>query len=290
MISLLTLNDAYRLYEIDPYLKSGGMFIMHHNKYSIQELLGFRHQFDGLLLSFVLTGTMKTRIHFLEHDANKGDVVVILPQVMIDIQKFSKNTEMCTIGLSLDYISAFPILREFITSEQLRWQPVIQLKKEELILQQEFINFMCKYYHNSKSSKKDEILRYFTFALITSISEEFSSLTHSMNSSRSRTQEIIDDLYALLSKYASQQRTVKFYAQKLNLTPQYLTTLVKRETGKSVLQWIDHVFIIRAKSILKSSNSSIKEISNEFHFTDESSFCRYFKRNTGMSPKKFRDS
>ncbi|SHF48084.1 helix-turn-helix domain-containing protein [Pedobacter caeni] len=289
MKSLLTLDDVYTLYKIDHSLKSGGMFIMHHNNHSIQELLGFRHQFDGLLLSFVLTGTVRARIHFLEHDVNKGDVVVMLPQLMIDIQKFSKNSEMLTIGLSLDYISAFPTLREFITSDQLRWQPVIQLKKEELILQQEFINFMRKYYLNSKSSKKDEILRYFTFALITSISEEFPGLSQSMNCSISRTQEIIDDLYALLSKHASQQRTVKFYAQKLNLTPQYLTTLVKQETGKSVLQWIDHVFTIRAKSTLKISNSSIKEISNEFHFTDVSSFCRYFKRNTGLSPKKFRD-
>lgn len=289
MTQLLTLKDVYKLHKTSFTSNPEGMFIMFHNYHSIQKFSNFRHQFDGLLLNFVLTGTISARIHFSEHNVTTGDVVVILPQLMIDIQMLSKNVEMITIGLSLDYLSSLPSLREFITSDQVRWQPVIQLKREEQVLQEEFMSFIFKYYHQSKSSKKDEILRYYTFALITSISEEFSSITHNMNSTINRKQQIIDDLYDLTWKYINEHRTVKFYAQKLNLTPQYLTTLVKNETGKSVLQWIDYVFIIRAKTALKSSNSSIKEISNEFHFIDVSSFCRYFRRITGVSPKEFRN-
>lgn len=290
MIQLLTLKDAYKLHKASFSSNPEGMFIMFHNYDSILKFSNLKHQFDGLLLNYVLKGTINARIHFSEHHVNSGDVVVILPQLMIDIQTLSTDVEMITIGLSLDYLSSLPELREFITSEQIRWQPVIQLKKDEQILQEEFINFICKYYHQSKSSKKDEILRYYTFALITSLSEEFSSLTHNMNSTKNRKQEIIDNLYDLLSQHITQQRTVSFYANELSLTTQYLTTLVKLETGKSVLQWIDHVFIIRAKSTLKSSNASIKEISHDFNFIDVSSFCRYFKRITGISPKKFRDN
>jgi len=41
--------------------------------------------------------------------------------------------------------------------------------------------------------------------------------------------------------------------------------------------------------LLKSSNLTIKEISNQFSFAETSVFCRYFKRNTGVSPKVFRE-
>ncbi|MGG5576333.1 hypothetical protein ACPDHL_03185 [Myroides sp. C15-4] len=59
-----------------------------------------------------------------------GDIALVPPQVMIETQALSKDAEIVNIGLSLDFISTFPILREFVMNDQLRWQPIIRLEQE----------------------------------------------------------------------------------------------------------------------------------------------------------------
>ena len=285
-----TLDNIYNLYKIDPLKTIDGMVILDQSNQPNREYEDHRHQFDGLLLSFLIRGTMKTRIHFLEYDINPTDIVVILPQLMIDVQSASEDAEMITIGLSLDFIASFPNLREFIMNDEIRWHPVIQLKDEDRILQQELLSLLQKSYHKKPSSKKKELLQHLLFALISLISEAYSTYIERKERSKNRTHEIIDDFYVLISKYAIEQRSVKFYADKLHLTPQYLSTLLKKATGKSVLQWIDHILLMHAKTLLKSTNISIKELSNQLHFADSSLFCRYFKRHTGISPKSFRNA
>jgi len=288
MSLFFTLDDIYDLYEIDCPSRSSGIVILNQTHRPVKEFSDYRHQFDGLLLSFMLSGHMKARIQFLEYDIDSGDVVIVLPQLMIEPLDASEDAQMITVGLSLDFISGFPILMDFITNDQIRWQPIIRLSREQQSLQREFILFLQKFYIQDRSLKKGEVLQHLVFALITSLSEAYSSLAKRRKSSQSRKHEIIDNFYVLLSKYANHQRSAKFYADELYLSPQYLTTLLKSETGKSVIQWVDHVVVMHAKSLLKSSKLSIKEISNQLHFGDASLFCRYFKRSTGMSPKKFR--
>ncbi len=133
------------------------------------------------------------------------------------------------------------------------------------------------------------MLRHLVMVLVSMISEVYSKLPNNKNLLKSRTHEIIDEFYLLVSTYAGQQRSVVFYAEKLHLTPQYLSTFLKQKTGRSALQWIDHITILHAKTLLKSSNLSIKEISNELHFEETSVFCRYFKRIVGLSPTTYRN-
>lgn len=133
------------------------------------------------------------------------------------------------------------------------------------------------------------MLKHLVMVLISMISEVYSNLPNSKSFVKNRTHEIIDDFYLLISKHANQQRSVAFYAEKLHLTPQYLSTFLKQKTGKSALQWIDHITILHAKTLLKSSNFSIKEISNALHFEETSVFSRYFRRIAGVSPKTYRN-
>jgi len=189
MALLITLDNVYTLYNIDPSMKTEGIVILQQRHDPSQQYSSHHRLFDGILIGFMLEGAMKSQIHFLEYEVNKGDIAILPPQ---------------------------------------------------------------------KSMVKN------------------------------RTHELIDDFYQLLSKHALKERSVVFYAEKLNLTAQYLSTFLKQKTGKGVLQWIDHITILHAKTLLKSTHLSIKEISNELHFEETSIFCRYFKRVVGISPKTYR--
>ncbi|WP_412850583.1 helix-turn-helix domain-containing protein [Chryseobacterium sp. PMSZPI] len=289
MALFLTLENIYKLYNIDPSQKTEGIVILHQRNHPEKGYTNHSRLFDGLLLGFMLQGSMKAQIHFLEHEVKAGDIAVLQPQLMIDTKFLSEDAEIVTIGISSDFITSFPVLREFIMNNQIRWQPIIRLQHEEIKLQNELITLIQSFYHKKQSLRKPEMLQHLVITLICMISEAYSGLADNKNLTKNRTHEIIDDFYILISKYATQQRSVKFYAKKLHLTPQYLSTFLKQKTGKSVLQWIDHTVILHAKTLLKSSNLSIKQISNELHFEETSLFCRYFKRITGVSPGAFRN-
>ena len=79
-----------------------------------------------------------------------------------------------------------------------------------------------------------------------------------------------------------------YYARQLCITPKYLTTLIKRISGKSVSEWIDSYVILEARTLLKYSNMSVQEIAYYLNFPNQSFFGSYFKRNTGMSPSQYK--
>lgn len=79
-----------------------------------------------------------------------------------------------------------------------------------------------------------------------------------------------------------------FYDKKLCLTPKYLSSTIKEVSGKLAGDWIDNYVIIEAKALLISTNLTVQEICYELNFSTPSSFTRFFKRITGMSPRKFR--
>ena len=289
MALLITLDNIHKLYDLDPSKKVEGIVILHQKNDPKKAYTDHSRLFDGLLLGFMIHGSMKAQIHFLEYELKAGDIAVLQPQLMIDTKSLSEDAEIVTIGLSLDFITTFPILREFIMNNQIRWQPIIRLKPEEITLQNELIALIQNFYNKKQSPNKAEMLKHLVMVLVSMISEVCSNLPNNKSSIKNRTHEIIDDFYLLITKYANQQRSVGFYAEKLHLTPQYLSTFLKQKTGKSVLQWIDQITILHAKTLLKSSNLSIKEISNELHFEETSVFCRYFKRIAGVSPKTYRN-
>lgn len=289
MALFITLDNVYSLYNLDSTRKIEGIVVYHQHHKANQRYKKHSRLFEGLLFGFVLKGTMKTQIHFSEYEVKEGDIAVVPPQVMIETKSLSEDAEIVTIGLSVDFISTFPVLKEFVMNDQIRWQPIIRLDHEEFLLQEELIRLIEKVYNKKQSSNKPDMLKHLVMGLIQLITEKYQQVPNNKSQTKNRTHEMIDTFYSLIYNYAHKHRNVQFYADKLHVSTSYLSSFLKQNTGKSTLQWIDHVLVLHAKTLLKSSTLSIKEISNELEFTDTSVFCRYFKRNTGMPPKVYRE-
>ncbi len=84
------------------------------------------------------------------------------------------------------------------------------------------------------------------------------------------------------------ERKIGFYADRVCVSPKYLSSIVRSVSGRGPSQWIDECVVGEAKNLLRFSDLSIQEISNELHFPTQSYFGRYFKRHTGMSPRAYR--
>lgn len=105
---------------------------------------------------------------------------------------------------------------------------------------------------------------------------------------KNRAEAYFQSFVHLLGQHYLKERSVSYYADLLDITPKYLTTLIKRVSGRSVSDWIDYYVIVEAKTLLKFSDKSIMEISDQLNFANQSFFGSYFRRNTGMSPSQYR--
>ena len=84
------------------------------------------------------------------------------------------------------------------------------------------------------------------------------------------------------------ERQLQFYADLLCITPRYLSRVVKECTGASAAEWIERSVVLEARALLKSTNMTVQQISDELNFPSQTFFGKYFKRRVGMSHKEYR--
>lgn len=105
-----------------------------------------------------------------------------------------------------------------------------------------------------------------------------------------RRKEIIKAFMSLILENYKTNRDVAFYADKLNITPKYLSIASGEITGKSAKKIIDDYILTEIKLLLKSTTKSIQEITEELNFPDQSFLSKYFKKHAGVSPKQYRNN
>lgn len=105
---------------------------------------------------------------------------------------------------------------------------------------------------------------------------------------QTRKDKVFQNFLVALHRNFRMHRDVSFYAEHLNLTPRYFSTLVHEVSGRTPLQWIVLFVITEAKQLLSNPKTSIKEVANKLNFSEQSFFRRYFKLYTGYSPSEYR--
>ena len=92
----------------------------------------------------------------------------------------------------------------------------------------------------------------------------------------------------LVDKNCLKERSLKFYAEKLDITPKYLSAVISNATGKRAGQWIAENAVDRMKVLLTTTSFTLEELTRLTGFIDSSTFCRYFRKYTGISPMRYK--
>jgi AraC-like DNA-binding protein len=93
---------------------------------------------------------------------------------------------------------------------------------------------------------------------------------------------------ALAAGEAGQLLQVQDFAQMQSLHPNYLSTVIKSKTGKTVNTWVSEKIIAEAQALLAQTAKPIKEIAYQLGFQEPTHFSRFFKKHTGLTPGAFR--
>ncbi len=130
-----------------------------------------------------------------------------------------------------------------------------------------------------------EVLFYTIFDII---SRYCNTLTDIKHSAKSRNEEYFSRFLKCLNENYRRERAVSFYAEQLHITPKYLTTVIRKVSGRSAAAWIDEYVILEAKNLLRYSTMSIQEVAYALNFPNQSFFGKYFKHHTSLSPSQYR--
>lgn len=102
--------------------------------------------------------------------------------------------------------------------------------------------------------------------------------------------EVFMKLIELIDRHYMQERGVEFYADKLCLSPKYLSALSKSVSGYTVQELVFKAIVRKSMSLLNNTQMTVQEISDMLNFPNASYFGTFFRKQMGMSPQQYRNS
>ncbi len=103
-----------------------------------------------------------------------------------------------------------------------------------------------------------------------------------------RDAELNSKFQKLLLQTDRKKHSLKFYADSLFITPKYLIHAIKKSSGKTPGKLIDEAIVAEAKLLLRDPEHTVATVSEQLQFSDQASFSKFFKKNTGITPLSFR--
>lgn len=164
--------------------------------------------------------------------------------------------------------------------------PVMKMENKQDVFGQ-FYQLLLNIMASPFNEYKLEVAKHLTLSMFYGYSNHKHQVQEAPNHS-TRQEEIYENFIELVSKHYRKERELGFYADRLCITPKYLSALIKELTGKTALDIIEEYAIAECKALLLSTKMSIQQISDEMNFSSQSAFGKFFKRLTGMSPKEYR--
>jgi AraC-like DNA-binding protein len=263
----------------------------------ILDLLRYPIRFDGYILFFLKRGRFSIDFNLKTYDVHEGSLLVTVPGNIIRLGQLAEERlpeiELVYVVLSKQFVSGLQLdfNKVFQDSVQMLENPCIVLNEEQLALAESYFLLARQVLQSSLSNKKDIIggllssLSYMTEDIWTG---QLNEKTEALADSGARAALTYDRFMKLVTEYHNRERGMQFYADKLCLTPKYLSKIVKEASGRSGPEWIDAFVILEAKNLLRYSDESIKEIAYKLHFPSASVFNKFFKANTGLVPSDYR--
>lgn len=126
--------------------------------------------------------------------------------------------------------------------------------------------------------------------MVYDISDEIYRVQSQHTRCSTRAEEIFARFLTLVERNFREERRVGWYSTQLGISPKYLSETVKGASKRTPNEWIDYYVTKELQLLLKNTQKSIKDITEEMHFSNQSFLGKYFKMHTGLSPSEYRKS
>lgn len=258
--------------------------------------LGHPCRFDGYMLLYCVKGRIRLNVNLTEYHIDEGMIFMNVPGNIIRVNEIldvpKEDVRYVCVAMSKEFLQGMHLDANKIFNEGMSMmeKPSVRLNEKEIDTVRCGLEIVTRVLASDSPYKKEALLSLLSsmFYMLMGVWARRGESVELAQSSRSKL--IFDQFIKLVTEYHTQYRNVGFYADKLCLTPKYLSKLIKNATGRSAPEWIDQYVILEAKNLLKYSGETIKEIVYRLNFPNQSVFYKFFKARTGMTPSQYRNS
>jgi AraC-like DNA-binding protein len=243
---------------------------------------------DRLFIVVCTRGAGSGTIDFKPYRLSAPFLTAILPHQILHYESISADfAGYCLVVSDRFALDILPLIgQQASMTTAIKEKPYIQLKPESMPVIRNYFSMMKKIIALPDNPHALEMIKHLTMIFFYIAHPYFQKYIETTPQTGQGL--LAEQFINLVRENYRRERQTAFYAGKLNLTPKYLSQVIKSATGKSASGWIEDFIMLEAKALLKSTNMTVQQISDELNFSSQSFFGKYFKRKTGLSPKKYR--
>lgn len=268
--------------EKQPYLIS--------NITSLPDLTGRPLRTTSCIVLYCIEGYAAVECNFTDRPFRKGDMAIILSDVLFSIKRISKGFKVRFFELSVALTDETTFTSAGAFFDWLYEHPVFTVPdagKRDMELWLAVVDWIEA---NTSGKYRSMMLRNQWHNFFLGLESVLKSrLTARDIKTISSSRKLFDGFCKLLSEHCRRHHEVKFYADKLCITPYYLSRITRRIFSVTPKELIDRQIIMEIKSLLTSTELSVKEIADMYGFESSSYLGRFFRRHIGMTPSEYRD-
>lgn len=242
---------------------------------------------EYVYVTVVLRGTLHLTIGNIDVEIKANDYLAVLPCMSVEVKE---SRCIFFAFLTRSHLMS-DIYRRTDTTKKLHYHAFMfhhMRLSAEKVAQLLDCYLRIKHEHQKKDyPMKEIVLRAYQSAYITKLFSLVTDADRIEYMTDTRQYKFFRDFIKLLNQHHKRERSVQFYAEQMQISPKYLSTLIHSITNFTASQVIDQYVTYAIKQTLYNNNHNIKTTSAEYNFPSQSFFGRYFKRNTGMSPYEY---
>ena len=263
------------------------------------EILSNPVRFAGLTVCLVLKGEISLDVNLNTYTIRQNSIVVLGSGSIIKVNKVDwPKVEAYALFVSTKFMHDLNLDLNAINIKQMidrHVSPTGNLSPDEA---SQLAQYMELLHLNATRNREAVFSKNIARSLIQAIIyqmlqfEENHTGPNSDNSKQPQSRKLnyVHEFMNLVQLHHTHERSIAFYADKLFISPKYLSHIIKEATGRSAAAWIDEFVILEAKNMLRFSNKNIQQVAYALNFNTQSSFGKYFKHITGMSPTEYQKS
>ena len=259
---------------------------------NIEEILDNykRRMFHAGFFYYMLveSGTAKFMINCHSLTLKKGDMLLVTPRMSVSLK--SKSMEFNSYGICIE-----PSFFDSLAVGSYAYKSLYNAGSMTLALQLDNDDFAYVHKtlellaHSLTFNYPVEMMSYLVNFLLLQITKIVDNQSARSSGKISRPDELFRLFRKLLAEHYRHEHTIAFYADRLHVSRPYLSRIIRQVSGKTVNIYIMEALLSEAKRLLTFTDLAIKGIAESLGFADQSSFGKFFKKGTGMSPLNFRN-
>ena len=241
--------------------------------------------------TLVTEGWLAMNYNGSEIQLTKGDLYIYSPGLSVTILSISQDYRSYCLMVDEHTTLETPSIRDMVSMAYL---PIVQLSEPKLSLPQETAALLesrmreiINYLHSDNTYKQQVLRMLYAIFLLDLQNAQDRIIVH--RHVPQRIEEIFIGFNRLLPLHFVEHHDIGFYADRLHITSDYLSRVVKRVTGRTVIDYINQMLLMEASFLLRTSKLSIAQIGQRLNFADAPSFTKFFSRLKGMTPKEYRE-